>query len=156
MVSKVSDQPFGELLRAWRQQRRISQLDLAGDAGVSARHLSFVETGRSQPSREMVLHLAKQLEIPLREQNELLLAAGYAPSFPKRSFDNPDLHAAKTAVELILRGHEPYPALALDRHWNVMAMNAAVPVLLEHVSPNLLEPPVNVLRLSLHPKGLAP
>lgn len=150
------EQPFGELLRKWRQQRRISQLDLAGDAGVSARHLSFVETGRSRPSRELVLQLAKQLEIPLREQNELLLAAGYAPCFPERSFDNPDLHAAKTVVERILKGHEPYPALALDRHWNVLAMNTAVPALLEQVSPSLLTPPVNVLRLSLHPQGLAP
>lgn len=156
MVTNVALPPFGDLLRAWRERRRVSQLDLAGEAGTSARHLSFIETGRANPSREMVLQLAKHLEIPLREQNELLLAAGYAPVFPQRSLGDLALQPIKETIELILTGHEPFPALALDRHWNVVAMNRAVPPLLEGVASALLEPPVNVLRLSLHPEGLAP
>lgn len=155
MINKVDAQPFGELLRGWRQRRRISQLDLAGDADISARHLSFVETGRSRPSREMVLLLSKQLEIPLREQNVLLVAAGYAPNFPERSLDDPALQAVREVVNLVLAGHEPYPALAIDRRWTLIAMNQAVPLLLVNVDPILLKPPVNVLRLSLHPQGLA-
>lgn len=156
MVTSVAPPPFGHLLRAWRERRRVSQLDLAGEAGISARHLSFLETGRAKPSRETVLQLAKHLEIPLREQNDLLLAAGYAPVFPQRPLDDPALQSVREAVGLILTGHEPFPALALDRHWNVLAMNRAVPLLLDGVAPFLLEPPVNVLRLSLHPQGLAP
>lgn len=148
--------PFGEHLRAWRQRRRMSQLDLAGEAEISTRHLSFVETGRSVPSREMVLRLAERLEIPLRERNALLVAAGYAPMYRERPLDDPALAAAREAVQLILRSHEPHPALAVDRHWNLLAHNAMVPPLLAGVDPALLQPPVNVLRLSLHPKGLAP
>lgn len=147
---------FGAHLRHWRQQRRLSQLDLASDAAISTRHLSFVETGRSVPSREMVLRLAERLQVPLRERNALLVAAGYAPMYRERPLDDPALAAAKQAVDLILRSHEPFPALAVDRHWNLLAANAMVPHLLAGVDAALLEAPVNVLRLSLHPLGLAP
>lgn len=146
----------GGLLREWRQRRRISQLDLALDAGISARHLSFLETGRSQPSREMVVLLAEQLEVPLRERNALLLAAGYAPLYRERGLDDPDFAAIRAAVERILAGHEPFPAIAVDRHWNLVSMNAGVAPLLTGVDPALLTPPMNVMRLSLHPAGLAP
>jgi transcriptional regulator with XRE-family HTH domain len=147
---------FGEHLRAWRLRRRMSQLDLAGDAEISTRHLSFVETGRSVPSREMVLRLAERLDVPLRERNALLVAAGYAPMYRERPLDDPALAVAKQAVQLILKSHEPYPALAVDRYWNLLAHNALVPHLLAGVDAALMQPPVNVLRLSLHPKGLAP
>lgn len=150
------DQGLGDLLRDWRQRRRKSQLDLALDAGISARHLSFVETGRAQASRAVMLRLAEELALPLRERNRLLLAAGYAPSFAGRSLDDPALAPARHAVERVLKGHEPYPALAVDRHWTLVAANAALAPLLEGVAPRLLEPPVNVLRLGLHPEGLAP
>ena len=147
---------FGEHLRSWRQRRRMSQLDLAGEAEISTRHLSFVETGRSVPSREMVLRLAERLDVPLRERNAMLVAAGYAPMYRERPLDDPGLAAAREAVQLILRSHEPWPALAVDRHWNLLASNAMVAPLLAGVDPALLQPPVNVLRLSLHPGGLAP
>jgi transcriptional regulator with XRE-family HTH domain len=149
-------QAVGTLLRDWRRRRRFSQLELACEAGVSTKHLSFLETGRSQPSREMVLRLAEQLEVPLRERNALLLAAGYAPVFAERSLQEPALEAARRTVDLVLRGHEPYPAIAVDRHWNLLAANGAVGILLAGVAPALLAPPVNVLRVSLHPDGLAP
>jgi transcriptional regulator with XRE-family HTH domain len=152
----TSVRPVGDHLREWRQRRRMSQLDLALEADISSRHLSFLETGRSQPSRDMVLRLAERLEVPLRERNALLLAAGYAPVFPERPLDDPALRAARRAVDLVLAGHEPYPALAIDRHWNLVASNNAIPPLLAGIEPALLQPPVNVLRLSLHPKGLAP
>lgn len=155
-VIPVTTRPVGERLRDWRRRRRLSQLDLALDAGVSARHLCFLETGRSRPSRDMVLRLAERLEVPLREQNELLVAAGFAPMFPERGLDDPDLQAARQAIEQVLKGHEPLPALAVDRHWTLVTANAAVPPLLEGVASELLAPPVNVLRLSLHPQGLAP
>jgi transcriptional regulator with XRE-family HTH domain len=148
--------PVGDVLREWRQRRRLSQLDLALEAEISTRHLSFMETGRATPSRDMVLHLAKQLDIPLRERNALLVAAGYAPVFAERSLDDPLLQPARKAMELVLAGHEPYPALAVDRHWNLIASNNALPPLLAGVDPALLTPPVNVLRLSLHPQGVAP
>jgi transcriptional regulator with XRE-family HTH domain len=146
----------GELLRGWRQRRRLSQLDLSNEAGVSARHLSFLETGRARPSRDMVLHLAEQLEIPLRERNELLLAAGYAPAYGRRRLDDPDMVAVRTAVDLVLAAYEPYPALAVDRGWHLVTGNRSIALLTEDVAPELLEPPVNVLRLGLHPRGLAP
>ena len=152
----ISSVPVGSLLREWRQRRRMSQLDLALEAEISARHLSFIETGRSQPSREMVLQLTERLDIPLRERNVLLVAAGYAPIFPEKTLDDPALAAARRAVDLVLKGHEPFPALAVDRHWNLIASNAAVPPLLIGADPSLLRPPINVLRLSLHPDGLAP
>jgi transcriptional regulator with XRE-family HTH domain len=134
----------------------MSQLDLALEAEISARHLSFVETGRAAPSRDMLLHLAERLEIPLRERNVLLVSAGFAPTFPQRSLQDPALKAARSAVDLVLKGHEPYPAIAIDRHWTLVAGNAAIPLLLAGLPPAVLTPPVNVLRLSLHPDGLAP
>ena len=148
--------PVGDHLREWRRRRRMSQLDLACEAEISTRHLSFVETGRATPSREMILHLAEQLEIPMRERNVLLVAAGYAPLFPERALGAPELAAAREAIELILEGHKPYPAFALDRRWNAVATNGALPELYAGVAPGLLEPPVNVIRLSLHPEGFAP
>jgi transcriptional regulator with XRE-family HTH domain len=148
--------PFGEHLREWRLRRRMSQLELASEAEISTRHLSFVETGRSSPSREMVLRLAERLEVPLRERNALLVAAGYAPMYRQRPLDDPALSAAREAVHCILRSHEPYPALAVDRHRNLVAANAMVPHLLAGAEPALLQAPVNVLRLSLHPAGVAP
>jgi len=148
--------PVGALLREWRMRRRRSQLDLALDADTSARHLSFIETGRSVPSREMLLRLAERLEVPLRERNRLLVAAGYAPRFPERRLDDEALAAARRAVQLVLKGHEPFPALAIDRHWQLVDQNAAVAPLLTGIDAALLAPPVNVLKLSLHPNGLAP
>ena len=147
---------MGSLLRKWRERRRLSQLDLATDAEISTRHLSFLETGRSQPSREMVLRLSERLDVPLRERNALLLAAGYAPAYPERPLDDPALQSARKAVDLVLAGHEPYPALAIDRHWTLVAYNKAVLPLMAGADPELLRPPVNALRLSLHPEGLAP
>ncbi|WGY70953.1 helix-turn-helix transcriptional regulator [Burkholderia cepacia] len=146
---------IGPLLRTWRQRRRLSQMALALDAEVSARHLSFVESGRAQPSREMVLHLAERLDVPLRERNALLVAAGFAPLFRERPFSDPQLDAARHAVEAVLRGHEPYPALAVDRHWTLLAANRMLGALVAQADPALLQPPVNVLRLSLHPDGIA-
>jgi len=147
---------IGDHLRAWRQRRRMSQLDLASEADISTRHLSFVESGRSQPSRDMVLHLAERLDVPLRDRNVLLVSAGFAPIFPERQLQDPQLRSARRAVELVLTGHEPYPALAVDRHWQLVAANAALERLLGGAAPSLLVPPINVLRLSLHPDGLAP
>ncbi len=149
-------QPVGDLLSAWRKRRRLSQFELASEAGISTRHLSFLETGRALPSREMLLRLAEQLNVPLRERNVLLVAAGLAPAFPERPLDALALRAAREAVELVLHAQEPFPALALDRHWNVVASNRAVAPLLVGVDEALLRPPLNVLRLSLHPQGLAP
>jgi transcriptional regulator with XRE-family HTH domain len=146
----------GELLRDWRARRRRSQLDLALDADVSARHLSFVETGRSRPSREMVLRLAEQLDVPLRERNQLLLAAGYAPVYAEGALDAPHLAAVRGAVRQVLAGHEPYPAVVVDRGWHLVEANGGVALLTAGVPAELLTPPVNVLRVSLHPDGLAP
>jgi transcriptional regulator with XRE-family HTH domain len=151
-----SIRPVGDLLREWRQRRRLSQLDLASEAEISTRHLSFLETGRSQPSRDMVLHLAEQLDVPLRDRNVLLQAAGYAAVFPEHPLGDPALKAARQAIDQVLAGHEPNPALAVDRHWTLIASNAATRRLLAGTDPALLHPPVNVLRLSLHPEGLAP
>jgi transcriptional regulator with XRE-family HTH domain len=152
----VETVPVGDHLREWRKRRRMSQLDLACEAEISSRHLSFVETGRSSPSREMILRLAEQLEVPMRERNVLLVAAGYAPVFPERGFDAPELAAARQAVEIILEGLKPFPAFALDRHWNVMATNGALPQLFEGVAPELMAAPINAMRITLHPRGLAP
>ncbi|CAN5364519.1 helix-turn-helix transcriptional regulator [soil metagenome] len=147
----------GSMLRDWRQRRRLSQLDLSVDADISTRHLSFLETGRSAPSREMVLRLAERLDVPLRERNSLLAAAGYASLYPERPLADPSLSAARRAVDMVLKGHEPYPALAIDRHWNMVTANSAVTPLLAGVKEeSLLRAPVNVLRLTLHPQGLAP
>ncbi len=155
-LAPTTAQPIGALLREWRQRRRLSQLDLALDADISTRHLSYVETGRAAPSRAMVLHLAEQLEVPLRERNTLLAAAGFAPIYRERALDDPALQAAREAVDLVLRAHEPYPALAVDRHWNMLSHNRPVLALMEGIAPELLAPPLNVLRLSLHPQGMAP
>jgi transcriptional regulator with XRE-family HTH domain len=155
MATQAPASRIGPLLRHWRQRRRRSQLDLALEAGVSARHLSFVETGRSLPSPRMIVRLAAELEVPHRDRNALLLAAGYAPLYPERSLDDDQMGPVREAIELVLTGHEPYPAVVLDGHWNLIAANAAVEVLLEGVAPELLEPPANVLRLSLHPDGMA-
>jgi transcriptional regulator with XRE-family HTH domain len=152
----ATDSRVGTLLRDWRQRRRLSQLELALEAGVSTRHLSFVETGRSRPSSDMVLHLADQLEVPLRERNQLLLAAGYAPQYASRSLDDPELAPIRDALGRVLAGHEPYPAIAVDRAWNLVMSNSALGPLLEGVAPELLVPPVNCIRLALHPDGLAP
>jgi len=146
----------GGLLRTWRDRRRLSQLELAGAADISARHLSFLETGRSAPSRAMLLRLAERLQIPLRERNALLLSAGYAPMYAERRLDDPALQQARRAVELVIEAHSPYPALAVDRHWTLVFANAAVGMLLRGIEPRLMEPPVNVLRLGLHPEGLGP
>lgn len=152
----MSEQTVGSLLKLWRERRRKSQLDLSLDAEISTRHLSFVETGRAKPSREMILLLAENLEIPLRERNKILINGSYAPHFSEKSFEDVSLKSAREAVELILKGHEPFPALAIDRHWNMVAANKTVPLLLEGIPEKLLAPPINVLRLSLHPEGLAP
>lgn len=154
-LQRMNEAAVGAMLRDWRQRRRLSQMDLALDAGVSTRHLSFVETGRSKPSSEMVLTLAERLEVPLRERNQLLLAAGYAPKYAIRSLDDPELMPIRDALGHVLAGHEPYPALAVDHHWTVVASNSALTLLLEGVDDELLVPPVNALRLALHPKGMA-
>lgn len=150
------DLSFGEQLRDWRRRRRMSQLDLAVEAELSTRHLSFVETGRAKPSREMVQRLSEALELPLRSRNALLIAAGFAPSYPERSFDDAASAATREAVQRILDCHMPFPALAVDRRWHLVASNAAVVGLMAGAAPELLAPPINVLRLSLHPHGIAP
>jgi transcriptional regulator with XRE-family HTH domain len=146
----------GELLRQWRQRRGLSQLDLALAADVSARHVSLVETGRSKPSADMILRLADQLHVPLRDRNRLLLAAGFAPRYPERPLDDAALSAARDAVRRVLRAHEPYPALVFDRQWNIVMTNSAVDPFLAQVAPELLRPPVNLVRLGLDPRGFAP
>jgi transcriptional regulator with XRE-family HTH domain len=146
--------PFGILLRRWRERRRMTQADLALAANSSTRHLSCLETGRAQPSREMVMHLAEHLEVPLRDQNALLLAAGFAPAFQERSLE--ELDAARQAIDQVLQAHKPYPAFAVDRHWNVALSNSALPQLYEGCSPDLLCKPINAIRLVLHPLGMGP
>jgi transcriptional regulator with XRE-family HTH domain len=153
---RVNENRVGTMLRDWRQRRRLSQLDLGLEAGVSTRHLSFVETGRSRPSPEMVVHLADQLQVPLRERNQLLLAAGYAPQYSARSLDDPELAPIRDALGHALAGHEPYPALAVDAGWNLVASNSALDPLLDGVAPELVQPPANCMRIALHPDGLAP
>src|SRR4051794_28303285 len=155
-VATLDHVTFGDRLRAWRMRRRLSQLQLATDAGVSARHLSFLETGRSKPSRELLLHLAEHLDVPLRERNALLVAAGYAPVYRETRFDDASMTPVREALDTILGGHEPYPAVIVDARWNLVSANAALGALLGGVSPALLEPPVNALRVSLHPDGMAP
>jgi len=146
----------GDLLRQWRQRRRLSQLDLAIAADVSSRHLSFVETGRSRPTSDMILRLAEHLDVPLRDRNALLLAGGYAPAYPERGLAEPELHAVQAALNKVLKGHEPYPAVVVNRWWELVDANAGIALFTRHVKPDLLEPPANVLRLSLHPDGMAP
>jgi transcriptional regulator with XRE-family HTH domain len=149
---------IGPVLREWRERRRLTQMELALGAGISTRHLSFVETGRSQPGREIALRILKQLDVPFREQNRLLLASGHAPAFPERSLDDPELSPVREALDQILSSHEPFPAVVVDRHWNLIAANSPMLALAERVAidPALLEPPINILRLGFHPRGLSP
>jgi len=147
----------GTLLRDWRRRRRLSQLDLANEAVVSARHLSFVETGRSRPSPELVMHLAEHLDVPLRERNALLLAAGYAPRYAQTPLDAAAMAPVRDALEVVLAGHHPFPAVVADRHWDLVTANdSAMTLLTDGIAPDLLAPPANVLRVSLHPEGMAP
>lgn len=148
--------PIGDQVKHWRKARRFSQLDLALATEMSTRHLSFIETGRAVPSRDMVLRLASQLDLPLRARNQMLLAAGFAPLYPERALDDPGLQAVRDVLDRLLAAHEPYPALAVDRHWTLIAANRALAPLLAGVADRLLQPPVNVLRLALHPDGVAP
>ncbi|MFF7308093.1 helix-turn-helix domain-containing protein [Streptomyces sp. NPDC008137] len=154
--ASTAGQGVGPLLRAWREQRRVSQLELALRADSSARHISFVETGRSRPSEEMVLRLAEHLDVPVRERNALLLAAGYAPRYPETPLDDPALGALREGIERLIGGYEPYPALVVDALYDVVAANRGIMTLVDGVSPSLLEPPLNAMRLALHPRGLAP
>ena len=147
---------FGEILRRWRRQRGLTQLSLANQADISARHLCFLETGRAQPSRDMLLRLAEHLQVPLRDRNSLLMAAGFAAVFPERPLADPALAVVRKAIDLILQAHDPYPAFAVDRYWTLVASNNALRPFLGDVDSSLLHPPVNVLRLTLHPQGLAP
>ena len=156
METTARSESFGAALRDWRARRRLSQLDLATEAEISTRHLSFLETGRARPSRDMVLNLAQRLAVPMRERNALLSLAGFAAVHGERTLDAPDMAAARGAIERLLKAHEPYPALAVDRGWTLVMANAAVPPLLEGAAAHLLAGPINVLRLTLHPQGLAP
>ena len=158
MATAGTNAGVGSLLREWRERRRLTQLAVALEAGVSARHLSFVETGRSKPGRETLLRLAERLEIPFRERNQLLLSAGHAPAFPERSLEDPALAPVREALDRILVAHEPYPAIVFDRAWNLVAANASMAAVTASVEidPALLEPPANVLRIGFHPRGLAP
>lgn len=156
MTAPPAPTQVGSLLRGWRQHRRLSQLELANEAEVSTRHLSCVETGRARPSRAFVLHVAEHLDLPLRARNELLLAAGYAPVYGHTDLEAPEMAPVREALDLVLGHAEPFPALAVDRHWELVRANAGLLLLLEGVAPHLLEPPVNVLRVSLHPDGMAP
>jgi transcriptional regulator with XRE-family HTH domain len=147
---------IGELVRSWRELRHLSQLDLASEAEISQKHLSFIESGRAAPSRDMVITLAEHLDVPLRERNTLLLAAGFAPVYRDRPLDDPALASARAAIDQLLVAHEPFPALTVDRRWTLVAANKSVGVLIAGVDPDLMKPPVNVVRVSLHPRGLAP
>jgi transcriptional regulator with XRE-family HTH domain len=153
-MTHVDARPVGEYIREWRKRRRLSQLDLATDADISTRHLSFLETGRSRPSRAMIVRLAEHLGIPHREQNTLLRAAGFAPRFMERPLDAPELGSVRHTVDILLKAHMPWPALAIDRHWNLVAANDALQAFMSVADANLLEPPINVIRVSMHPDGL--
>jgi transcriptional regulator with XRE-family HTH domain len=155
MTSTAAPAHVGELLRGWRQHRRLSQLDLANEAEVSTRHLSCVETGRARPSRAFVLHVAEHLDVPLRRRNELLVAAGYAPVYGQTDLSAPEMGSVRQAIDLVLRHAEPFPALVVDRHWDLVQGNSGLGLMLHAVAPHLLERP-NVMRISLHPEGLAP
>jgi transcriptional regulator with XRE-family HTH domain len=155
-VKKNGSRSIGDHLRGWRERRHLSQLELSLRAEVSARHLSFVETGRAAPGRELILRLGEELQIPLRERNTLLVAAGFAPIFQQRRFDHPSLDSVRTILDLALENQKPFPAYVIDRHWTVVASNAAVPALYEGIAPELVRPPINVIRLMLDPRGMAP
>lgn len=155
MKTETASRPVGLLLRAWRERRHLSQLDLSLQADISTRHLSFVETGRSRPTPEMIVRLTEQLEVPLRGRNELLLAGGYAPRYPERRLDEPELASVRAALRSVLVAHGQNPALIINRWWEVVDSNRAIGLLVDGCSATLLEPPINVLRLSLHPDGMA-
>ncbi|MER5545518.1 helix-turn-helix domain-containing protein [Streptomyces sp. NPDC002586] len=152
----AADKGVGPLLRAWRERRRVSQLELALRADSSARHISFIETGRSRPSQEMVLRLAEHLDVPVRERNSLLLAAGYAPHYPETPLDDPALDALRDGMERLIQGYEPYPALVVDAGYTVVAANRGITMLLDGVPEKLMAPAPNAMRLTLHPEGMAP
>ncbi|MEV0284342.1 helix-turn-helix transcriptional regulator [Kribbella sp. NPDC050820] len=154
-IEETFQRPVGELLRGWRERRRLSQLELANRVEVSTRHVSFVETGRSKPSREMVLRLAEHLDVPLRDRNQLLLAGGFAPIYSEASLHSPSMLAIRTALRRLLKAHEPYPALVVDRWWNIVEHNAGIRIFTADVDEQLLRAPINALRLTLHPDGLA-
>ncbi|GAA1599747.1 helix-turn-helix transcriptional regulator [Kribbella hippodromi] len=154
-IEETFQRPVGELLRGWRERRRFSQLELANRVEVSTRHVSFVETGRSRPSREMVLRLAEQLDVPLRDRNQLLLAGGFAPIYSEASLHSPAMLAIRTTLRRLLKAHEPYPALVVDRWWNIVEANAGIGIFTTGVDDSLLQAPINALRLTLHPDGLA-
>lgn len=156
MTTATQAAPVGNLLREWRERRRLSQLELAARAEVSARHLSFVETGRSKPTSTMILRLADQLQVPLREQNRLLVSGGFAPAHPEHRLGEPSMALVSDAITKVLDAHDPFPAIVIDQHWDLVAANQALERLVAGAAPHLLEPPVNVLRLSLHPEGMAP
>lgn len=147
---------LGERLRGWRERRALTQMALALQAEVSTRHLSFVETGRAQPGRELILRLAEELEIPLRERNVLLAAAGFAPVFEQRPFEHPSFDPVRAIIDVTLARHRPFPAFVIDRHWNVVRSNGGVPAMYEGIDASLLQAPTNVVRLMLHPLGMAP
>jgi transcriptional regulator with XRE-family HTH domain len=155
-VTTATARPVGQLLREWRERRRLSQLELSSRTDISTRHLSFVETGRARPSAQLILRLTEHLDVPLRDRNRVLLAGGYAPAYPETALDAPGLSTVREAVRRVLSGHEPYPAAAVDRHWHVLDANAGIALFTEGCAPWLLAPPVNVLRLSLHTDGMAP
>jgi transcriptional regulator with XRE-family HTH domain len=156
MTALVQETGVGALLRDWRRRRRVSQLELALRADSSARHISFIETGRARPSEEMVLRLAEHLDVPVRERNALLLAAGYAPRFTETSLDDPAMAALRDGMDRLLHGYEPYPAVVVDGTYTMVAANRGIAMLAEGLPEELLTPPVNTMRLSLHPEGLAP
>jgi transcriptional regulator with XRE-family HTH domain len=155
-ATRARQSGIGPLLREWRERRRVSQLELALRADSSARHLSFVETGRSRPSEELVLRLAERLDVPVRERNSLLLAAGYAPRFAETPLDDPSMGALREGLDRLLHGYEPYPALVVDATYTVVAANRGIAMLMEGIPESLLAPPLNAMRLTLHPEGLAP
>jgi transcriptional regulator with XRE-family HTH domain len=155
-VAAVPARPVGSLLRTWRERRRLSQLELSVRAEISTRHLSFVETGRSRPTPEMILRISDHLDVPLRDRNALLLAGGYAPAYPQHALEEPELAGVRAALQLVLAGHEPFPAVLIDRYWQLVDANTAAGLLTAGCAPELLVPPVNVLRVSLHPDGMAP
>ncbi|MGP1353919.1 MAG: helix-turn-helix domain-containing protein [Parasphingopyxis sp.] len=146
----------GQQIRQWRERRRLSQMQLALEADISPRHLSFIETGRSQPSTGTIDRLAERLDVPYRARNGMLTAAGFAPRHGERTLDDPAMALARQSVQHILKGHEPYPAIAVDRHWNIVATNDAISFFTEQIGSALLEPPMNAIKLALHPDGLAP
>ncbi|MEU0664990.1 helix-turn-helix transcriptional regulator [Streptomyces lavendulocolor] len=156
MTTVATRTGVGPLLRDWRERRRLSQLELALRADSSARHISFVETGRSRPSEEMVLRLAEHLEVPVRERNALLLAAGYAPRYAETPLDDPSLGSLRAGLDRLLAGYEPYPALVVDGSYTVVAANRGLMALLGGLPGHLLVPPLNAMRITLHPEGLAP